>query len=71
MDENKPLRINEAYGKWTYRKEVDIEDPKNYVYYLSGTDAKGKEWSFLLVSYAECLAIAKADEETKEAMQNF
>ena len=38
----KKVRVNEKYGVWTYRKEVDMEDSSNYMYYFSGTDANGK-----------------------------
>ena len=49
----KKVRVNEKYGVWTYHKEVDLEDSSNYMYYFSGTDTNGKEWSWSTPYYHE------------------
>lgn len=64
----KKVRINKIYGEWTYKKEVDLEDKSNYMYYFSGTDSNGKEWSWSTCYYNEMLEFIKTDEKTKEIM---
>ena len=62
----KKVRVNKKYGVWTYHKEVDMEDSSNYMYYFSGTDANGKEWSWSTPYYHEMLEFIKADDKTKQ-----
>lgn len=64
----KNVRVSKQYGKWTYEKEVDMEDSSNYMYYFSGTDNKGVEWSWSTCYYNEMIDFIKADDETKEVM---
>ena len=40
-------------------KEIDLEDSTNYMYYFSGTDANGKEWSWSTPYYHEILEFIK------------
>lgn len=68
---HKRVRINSQYGNWYYRKEVDYEDPRNYMYYIGGTDANGKEWSYMTPFYNEINDFIKADDEIKERMKNY
>lgn len=62
----KKVRVNKMYGEWSYRKEVDMEDSSNYMYYFSGKDANGKEWSWSTPFYSEMLEFIKADDKTKQ-----
>ena len=55
----KKVRVNKKYGVWTYHKEVDMEDSSNYMYYFSGTDSNGKEWSWSTPYYHEMLEFIK------------
>ena len=65
-NEMKKFRVNKKYGVWTYHKEVDMEDSSNYMYYFSGTDSNGKEWSWSTPYYHEMLEFIKADDKTKQ-----
>jgi len=67
----KNVRINKSYGTWKYRKEIDIEDNSNYVYYLWGIDQNGKEWAWMTPFYNEILEFIKADDKTKEIYLNY
>lgn len=67
----KKVRINKQYGEWTYEKEVDMEDSSNYMYYFSGTDNKGTEWSWSTPYYSEMLEFIKAPDETKKMMMRY
>ena len=62
----KKVRVNKIYGEWFYRKEVDMEDSSNYMYYFYGTDNNNKEWSWATPYYHEILDFIKADEKTKQ-----
>lgn len=64
----KKVRINKQYGEWFYRKEVDMEDSSNYMYYFYGTDNNNREWSWSTPFYHEMLDFIKADENTKQIM---
>lgn len=64
----KKVRVNKIYGEWFYRKEVDMEDSSNYMYYFYGTDNNNKEWSWATPYYHEILDFIKADEKTKQIM---
>lgn len=67
----KKVRINKQYGEWTYEKEVDMEDSSNYMYYFSGKDNKGIEWSWSTPYYSEMLEFIKATDETKKMMMRY
>jgi hypothetical protein len=63
---DKKVRVNAKYGNWFYRKEVDLEDSSNYMYYIYGTDSEGVEWSWSTVYYNEILAFIKASAKDKQ-----
>lgn len=67
----KKVRVNAKYGNWVYRKEVDLEDSSNYMYYFYGTDANGKEWSGMTPFYHEILWFIKADDNDKEVFLRY
>ena len=62
----KPVRINKKYGLWEYRKEIDTEDPTNYMYYFYGKDANGKEWAWSTPYYHEMFEFIKASDKDKQ-----
>lgn len=62
----KKVRVNKIYGEWNYTKEVDLEDSSNYMYYFSGVDKDGKEWSWSTPYYHEMLEFIKQDSKGKE-----
>lgn len=62
----KKVRVNKKYGEWFYRKEIDLEDNKNYMYYFEGHDINGKYWTWSTPFYNEILDFIKADDKTKE-----
>ena len=67
----KKVRVNEKYGTWTYKKEIDLEDSTNYMYYFSGTDANGRKWSWSTPYYNEMIDFIKADDKTKQIFINY
>lgn len=62
----KKVRVNQKYGIWYYRKEVDMEDSSNYMYYIYGTDSEGVEWHWSTVYYNEILEFIKASAKDKQ-----
>ena len=62
----KKVRVNQKYGIWYYRKEVDMEDSSNYMYYLYGTDSEGVEWHWSTPYYTEILEFIKASAKDKQ-----
>lgn len=67
----KKVRVNKKYGVWTYHKEIDLENNTNYMYYFSGADANGKEWSWSTPYYYEILEFIKADDKTKQTYIDY
>ena len=66
----KKVKVNKIYGEWFYRKEVDLEDSLNYMYYFYGKDVNGKEWSWSTPFYREMLDFIKSDDNTKQTYIN-